>query len=336
VDLLSTVLRELRFESAAYRWLELGTPFEIGFDQPGLRGVHIVAHGECVLVLDDGEAVPLATGDLVILPRGDAHVLRSPDGRRTARVSGFELAMRDPDGTRPHVGGDDTVVVCGAFLVGEPDHPVLRGLPQVIHVPGRAASWLAPFVEVLRDEAFGGGRGSDLVMARLSDAMLVRALRHHSDTVDRPGWLAGLGDPHLSKALAAMHGDLACPWSVASLARVAGRSRAAFSERFTARAGQTVMRYLLGTGRRRSSVLRRQMAGIDAGEQPSRVLRPAPRVRKPGLRVLIIDPAGLRAAARREGRRTGRGAGWRRRSRCCRVRASAAPPRGRHRRPRRP
>lgn len=213
MDLLSTVLRELRFESAAYRWLELGTPFEIGFDQPGLRGVHIVAHGECVLVLDDGEAVPLATGDLVILPRGDGHVLRSPDGRRAARVSGFELAMRDPDSTRLHVGGDDTVVVCGAFLVGEPDHPVLRGLPQVIHVPGRAASWLAPFVEVLRDEAFGGGRGNDLVMARLSDAMLVRALRHHSDTVDRP--------------------------------------------RFTARVGQTVMRYLLGIRMQRARTLLR-------------------------------------------------------------------------------
>ncbi|WP_218061702.1 AraC family transcriptional regulator [Planobispora rosea] len=270
MDLLDTVMRELRFESAAYRWLELGTPFQVGFDQPGLRGVHIVARGECELALEprgedsgsgngDGDAEPvrLATGDLVILPRGDSHVLRSPDGgRRAARVSGFELAMRTP-GNRLHIGGADTVVVCGAFLIGEPDHPVLYGLPRVIHVPGHAAAWLAPFVEVLRAEAFAGGRGSELVMARLSDAMLVRALRHHSDTVDRPGWLAGLADPCLTRALDAMHGDLAHPWTVAALARTAGLSRAAFSARFTAQVGRPVMRYLLAVRMQRARTLLR-------------------------------------------------------------------------------
>src|SRR5262245_54573680 len=44
-DLLSAVLRELRFESATYRWLELGAPYRIGFDQPGLRGVHLITQG---------------------------------------------------------------------------------------------------------------------------------------------------------------------------------------------------------------------------------------------------------------------------------------------------
>lgn len=260
MDLLSSVLRELRFESAGYRWLELGTPFRVRFGLPAVRGVHIIARGECDLILDPepgaGEqVVGLATGDLVILPRGGAHVLRSTGGRRAPEVSSAELATR-PD-IRLNVGGTDTIVVCGAILIGEPDHPVLRGLPHVIHVPSHAAAWLAPFVELLQTEAFSGGRGSNLMMARLSDAMLVRALRHHSDTQAQPGWLAGLADPYLAKALAAMHTDPAHPWTVATLARTAGLSRAAFSARFTAHIGQPAIRYLQAIRMQRARTLLR-------------------------------------------------------------------------------
>jgi AraC-like DNA-binding protein len=259
MDLLSAVLRELRFESAGYRWLELGVPFRIGFDQPGLRGVHIIARGGCELVLPDGAVDRLTTGDLVIFPRGDAHVLRSPGTGAGSTVAGFELAMRTP-GTRLRAGGPsvDTVVVCGAFLVGEPDHPALRGLPRTIHLPGEAGRpppWLAPLVDALAAEAFDGGPGSDLVMARLSDALLIRAIRHHSDTITQPGWLAGLRDPHVAAALAAIHADPARPWTLTSLANTAGLSRAAFAARFTGRVGEPAMRYLLSLRMQRAKTL---------------------------------------------------------------------------------
>jgi AraC-like DNA-binding protein len=259
MDLLSAVLRELRFESAAYRWLELGAPYQVAFDRPGLRGVHIVARGRCELVLDDGTVHRLGCGDLVIFPRGDAHVLRSPGPDRSSPVSGFELAMRTP-GTRMRAGGPaaDTVVVCGAFLIGEPDHPALRGLPATIHLPGEAggpAPGLAPLIGALTAEAFDGGVGSELVMARLSDALLIRALRHHSDTVRQPGWLAGLRDPYVATALAAMHADPGGPWTLTGLAATAGLSRAAFSARFSDRVGEPAMRYLLALRMQRARTL---------------------------------------------------------------------------------
>jgi AraC-like DNA-binding protein len=259
MDLLSSVLRELRFESAGYRWLELGTPFRMGFDQPGLRGVHIVARGQCELVLPDGTIDRLTAGDLVIFPRGDAHVLRSPGADRGSTVSGFDLAMRTP-GTRLRAGGPtvDAVVVCGAFVVGEPDHPALRGLPRTIHLPGdtgRPPHGLAPLVDAITAEAFDGGPGSDLVMARLSDALLIRALRHHSGTVAQPGWLAGLRDPYVAVALAAVHAEPARPWTLAGLAGTAGLSRAAFAARFTDRVGEPPMRYLLSLRMQRAKTL---------------------------------------------------------------------------------
>ena len=236
MDLLSAVFRELRFETAAYRWLEPGRTFRLDFDQPRLRGVHIVARGGCELVFPDGAHEHLAAGDLVMLPRGGDHALRS-------------------DGT-----AGDTGIVCGAFLIGEPDHPVLRGLPRTLIVrghEGRTQPWLAPLIDALSSEARDGGPGSDLVMARLSDAMLLRALRHYSATIGHRGWLAALGDPYLAPVLAAVHADLAQPWTMSRLAATAGLSRTAFAARFTDRVGEPPMRYVTSLRIQRARTLLR-------------------------------------------------------------------------------
>ncbi len=241
MDLLSSVLREVQFSSAAYRWLDLRAPFRMEFDQPHLRGVHIIARGGCDLTFPDGTVQPLREGDLAILPRGDTHALCSP------------------------TGGADTVVVCGAFLVGQPGHPVLRGLPRTVHVAGDDSGWLAPLIAAIGAEARDGGPGSDLVMARLSDAMLVRALRHHSVTTGHPGWLSGLRDPYIAPVLAAVHADPARPWTLTGLAALAGLSRAAFAARFTERVGEPAMRYLLALRMQRAkALLRDQRATVSS------------------------------------------------------------------------
>ena len=51
MDVLSSVLRELRFESASYRRLDLRAPWRLRFDG-GLRGVHIVVQGSCSITVD--------------------------------------------------------------------------------------------------------------------------------------------------------------------------------------------------------------------------------------------------------------------------------------------
>jgi AraC-like DNA-binding protein len=241
VDLLSAVFREVHFESAGYRWLEMRSPWRIDFDRPELRGVHIIASGFCELEFADGRVDELDTGDLVILPSGDRHALRSPGVGRMHGVSERQIA----DGPQQHDA--DTVILCGAFLIGDPSHPALRGLPRTVRVAGQdgqPAPWLAPLIDAIKAEATAGGPGSDLVMARLSDAMLLRALREHASTADRPGWLAGLQDPSVGAALDAMHADLAREWTLASLAQVAGLSRAAFAARFSERVGGPAMGYL--------------------------------------------------------------------------------------------
>lgn len=260
MDVLSSLLREMRLESVGYRWLELRAPWHLSFGQAGLRGVHIVVRGRCELLIDGEAPRVLEAGDLVLAPRADAHALRSIGGRRAKATDAGVIATAPVQNGRVGWGGtgEETLIVCGAFLFHAADHHVLACLPRILHLPGedgRAAPWLAALTEALAAEAQEMGAGSDLVMARLSDALVARALRIHAHAALEPGWLRGLSDPGLARALAAMHDDLARPWTLASLARAAGLSRAAFAARFTAQIGAPAMQYLLGRRMRRAMAL---------------------------------------------------------------------------------
>jgi AraC-like DNA-binding protein len=246
-DILSLVLRELRFDMAGYGVLELCAPWGLRFEQAGLRGIHIVSSGRCQIVLN-GVVQELAAGDLVVTPSGEPHVLRSP-GAVVAPVSMSELSDR---GRRRFIraggGGEQVNIVCGAFVFHEAEHPALSALPPLIHVPaadGTPPSWLAAYVDVLMSEARDPGPGSELVLGRLSGALVARALRHHVEHGSDLGWLNGLREPPVARAMALMHEACERPWTVATLARAVGLSRAAFAARFTASVGHAPMRYLL-------------------------------------------------------------------------------------------
>jgi AraC-like DNA-binding protein len=260
VDVLSSVLRELRLESASYRRLELRAPWRLRFDG-GLRGVHVLVRGACSITLDEGPPRRLEAGDLVVLPRADSHQMSSVGDDRGPAISALDLARRTT-GSELQVGGRGpaTTVLCGAFFIGDEGHPAVSGLPRFIHVPGQGGqspSWLAGLTGALAAETVDDGLGSDVVMARLSDALVTRALRHHVEKGDDRGWLRGLNDPCIACALAALHEDLAAPWTVASLAMTSGLSRSAFAARFADTMGQTPMQYLTHCRMRRAMTLLR-------------------------------------------------------------------------------
>ncbi len=257
--LLSRILRELRLDSATYRSLLLRGDWRLRFDGP-LRGVHIVVAGRPHLALDDGTTCELAPGDLVVLPRADAHTMSGYAGSRAAPYSSLALAQRSPD-VEAVFGdaGEETRIVCGVFFFADDEHPAVSGLPSCIHVPADTdrSPWLEGLTTALVAEAVERGPGSEVVMARLSDALVTRALRYHLETADEPGWLHGLRDPAVSRALDALHRDLGRPWTVAGLAREAGLSRTAFADRFSRLVGQSPMEYAFGCRTRRAQALLR-------------------------------------------------------------------------------
>jgi AraC-like DNA-binding protein len=248
MDVLSSVLSELKLEGIAYRRLELRAPWRISFDQQGVRGVHIVLRGRCDLVVRGGGTTRLEAGDIVVLPRADEHLLQAVDAAHEPVVSAGHLVRRSDHGVIRVPGlGEATTILCGAFLFGETGHPAVAGLPHLVHVPGeagRSTKWLTSYVELLSAAALEGGPGSQIVMARLTDALIAQVLGHHIGTAAEPGWLRGLQDPYIAKALGVLHDDLSYPWTLESLALTAGLSRSAFAARFAEQVGRTPMRYL--------------------------------------------------------------------------------------------
>jgi transcriptional regulator GlxA family with amidase domain len=76
--------------------------------------------------------------------------------------------------------------------------------------------------------------------------MFVEAVRRYIEGLapQETGWLAGLREPAIGRALALMHTKPGADWTAEELASAVNMSRSAFADRFTTLIGQPPMRYL--------------------------------------------------------------------------------------------
>jgi AraC-like DNA-binding protein len=265
IDVLSDVLRAVRLTGAVYFDFDLSSPWvadtpasrEIAaMVMPGAERVinyHVIARGSCWGHAVNHAPILLNEGDLILFPQGDAHVLSSAPGMRgTPDLSKFARPSRSLPLVYEMGGGgpDRARLVCGFLGFDErPYNPLLTALPTTIHLPATApasAGWMATLVNVAVSESGAERPGGENVLARLAELMFVEAIRRYLETLPdaQASWLAGLRDPMVGHALAAMHGDARRPWTVEELARLVGQSRSVFAERFTAMVGQPPMQYL--------------------------------------------------------------------------------------------
>ena len=77
-DVLTDVLEQVRLAGTVYFSAELRAPWGVSVRPEGRAPFYVVTRGGCLLEVD-GEPAPrtLAAGDLALLPRAHAHVLRS-------------------------------------------------------------------------------------------------------------------------------------------------------------------------------------------------------------------------------------------------------------------
>jgi AraC-like DNA-binding protein len=194
----------------------------------------------------------LTGGDIVVIPHGDSHVLASsPDLRRAPDMS---MYRRPKDGRLPfritmgESSDNPAQIVCG-FLGCDvrPYNPLLGALPRLIRVSDRPGGSLASYVQFALAESKSPRIGGEGVLSRLSELMFVDVVRRYLETLpdNQTNWLAGLRDPLVGRALAALHRNAARDWTIESLARTIGLSRSALAERFTQFVGQPPMQYLL-------------------------------------------------------------------------------------------
>lgn len=149
------------------------------------------------------------------------------------------------------LGGDGpgTHVACGYFgCEARPFNPILGALPGMfsVHFEEGDGARLRELFRLGLMESQASREGSETILSRLSELMLMYALPKHIDNLpeESTGWLAGLRDPQVAAALRLMHGYPARSWTLDKLASEMGMSRSSFADQFARFMGMPAMQYL--------------------------------------------------------------------------------------------
>ena len=283
MDVLTDALEAIHLKSVIHGRLELSAPWGFRVDF-GHSGFYVVTRGNCWLEVDGvDEPVQLASGDFVLLPHRQPHVLR--DSRRTKAAAASEVFARcpkstqgcQPGGIRRYGGGGAlTTMVGGCFLFEDgAQNPLVASLPPIVHVKGdggRAVQWLEASLQFVASEMASGQPGAETVVSRLADILFVQAVRAHlaQSADETTGWLRALVDTQVGAALGLMHEKPEEPWTVEALASRVAMSRSAFAARFAQLVGEPPLTYLTRWRMQKATrLLRDRHASI--GEVASRV-----------------------------------------------------------------
>jgi AraC-like DNA-binding protein len=268
MDALSDVLNAIRLTGAVFLnaelragWSYLTPPSRLIGDlhMPGAEHIipyHLVSGGRCLARLVDGAPIELQTGDLIVFPQGDRHVLASASVGELRPVELTAETLHDllrPGEVAPlssGSSGETTRLVCGYLACDRRlSEPLLSGLPRILRVSVQdsgIAAWVQSSVRFSVAESAAPRAGGATILAKLSELLFVEAVRQYIEALpqEQTGWLAGLRDRFVGRALALMHQDPAYPWTVDELAKQIGLSRSALAERFGELLGQPPIQYL--------------------------------------------------------------------------------------------
>ena len=246
-QLLDDIFRMIRLRSCVYFQRDFRGSWSMRIADTGFAHFHVVSSGSCVVETDDG-VTSLETGDVVIFPRGAAHVLADLPGRDP--VDGGVVMDAEGKGRPMFTRGDSPCrVICGHFEYRlRPMHPLIDGLPDMIHARAPALSSTTPersVLPLLIAETDPASSGSASIAERLAEVLLIQVLHVHFDRDKRAaGFLSGLMDRRLSRALSIIHQDYPSQLTLGDLARTAGMSRTGFSQHFRALIGVPPIEYL--------------------------------------------------------------------------------------------
>jgi AraC-like DNA-binding protein len=270
MDALSEVLGAVRLTGAVFLELELRAQWsfltaparniaDVLMPEAGhVIPFHLVTEGACYARLLDGDPVELRAGDLILFPASDRHVL-SAANEAALRLAPFEIAGESLGGFlrrgmiaahKQGSSGEATRIVCGYLACdARLAEPILLGLPRLLKVSmkdGGTAAWVRSSIKFSVAESASSRPGSAVVLARLSEVLFAEAIRSYMDELppSESGWLAGLRDRYVGRALALLHERPAHRWTVDQLAKKVGLSRSALGERFTELIGAAPMQYL--------------------------------------------------------------------------------------------
>jgi AraC-like DNA-binding protein len=270
-DVLSEVLSAVRLTgsvffdvTAAAPWVAEAPPSAQIADavRPGAQHAieyHVITRGSCWISIVDGppfEPVHLKEGDIAVIPHGEPHVVSSaPMMRAEPNVASHQRPKDERDlPFKLRTGaasGSDAHLMCGFFTCDvRPFNPLIEALPRFMHI-GRGASaatdaLLDHFLHLASVDNADRRAGGQSVLNKLSELLFIEAIRTHMERLgsDNTGWLSGLRDPLVGRALALLHARPSHPWTLEDLAGECGASRSALAGRFTQLMGYPPIQYL--------------------------------------------------------------------------------------------
>lgn len=283
MDVLSDVLRVVKLSAAVFFSAECSSPWAIESPIPDLLTpvlmpeadcvvlFHILTEGSCIVECKELPVVKMSAGDVVIFPHGETHTMRSHAGVKAAPI-GSVFPPGSSEGLREVAfggGGDKSRFICGYLNCDQRFGPLTTALPTMLlvrsrddyaveaidgngvrpaRVAGGSRTWLGTTLKFTISEAKAARPGNAAMLGRLTELMFVEILRQYMQQLHagQRGWLAGLNDTHVGKALRLIHANPERNWTVGELAREAATSRSVLAERFTELVGESPMRYLAG------------------------------------------------------------------------------------------
>jgi AraC-like DNA-binding protein len=265
MDAFSEILSGVKLNGAVYFTAEMSAPWgistpgsnriaeKLALNVPHLVIYHLVVEGGCLVELPNGEVLELVPGDIVVVPHGHAHSMRSGTNTKPPFPNygiSDKITAHDLSPLRAGGGGAVSRFVCG-YMTCDPhlSRPILSSLPSVFKVNIRtdaSGHWMESSILRLVEECASGRVGSDAMLAKLSEALFVDTLRRYVAGLPekQTGWLTGARDPIVGKSLGLLHSRIAHPWTIADLADEVGISRSALVERFTRYLSEPPMTYL--------------------------------------------------------------------------------------------
>jgi len=253
------VIRGMRVESSLYAQFRLRAPWGVRCSTGTQARLVMVQRGRCWLRSNQIKAPQvIEAGGCIIVKPGVAFDLS--DARRRT-ITACETLLQVHDGRVVDHGGDGelTELVAGRFSFDPvAAEPLVAHMPPLVHVPlGKAhAELLGATLALVGRETAANGLGAGLVIDRLTDALFVQAMRAlFSSCAFAPGWVTGLTDKRVERAIRAVHADLARAWTVADMAHEAGVSRSSFAAAFTAAVGEPPLDYVTNWRIYRAKVL---------------------------------------------------------------------------------
>ncbi|KPC88529.1 AraC family transcriptional regulator [Streptomyces coelicoflavus] len=271
VDVLSELLKPLRLADTYYsKWLAGGSWGIVGEDDSHAI-LHYMVRNGCYISFGDEEPIRLHEGDLAVFPHGSAHSFSS-DTRRATTPLHSVLPDLSPGGSASVFVGNaapDTEILCASLHYDPVTEPALyRALPRIIVLRRdllRDEPLLHYTLECLTRESTRMAPGAQLVSLRAFEMVFVLALRTAMERLTEASpALKALRHEGVSRALTAIYASYASPWTVESLAREAGMSRAVFSRMFRELVGEPPARHLLF---RRLQEARRMLADPSIPQQ---------------------------------------------------------------------